>query len=399
LDDSGNHVSTYAGCVIDESSGLVTFKDRMAYEALLKAKGDPKALPVTVKVWLTALPNVCAVTNLTVGCLCGPCAVAGTSEKSLGSLDTVFSMGRGPEFGYGGALRIHSTTPSASLCLPSGLAIDDPNGQLKLIRDQTNGMPRQVLSDDALADILVISNSFEQYQYSISFYTNAGTFTARSSNGLYSVEGLPAFVTWTISGAGACETINIIEMRPSVTITSTYKYADGNWSLSEGNSLRKETRVDFWDAGAATGLVTRAILTSATQTVWKQAYVYATNTTGRIVTRVVNDPDGAALTTTWSYYEDPGETNRFGKVRLVVRPDGSWTRHDYTNNGLISAEVSSFKDAATNAPDSEARATYYNYTLHSGETAGLRPYSPRTVTLKTLGVISRRTYHAYSTNS
>jgi len=54
---------------------------------------------------------------------------------------------------------------------------------------------------------------------------------------------------------------------------------------------------------------------------------------GRRLILEAEDPDGAALTTTWGYYDDPTDTGSYGQLKQIVNANGSWTRYYYDDQG------------------------------------------------------------------
>ena len=58
---------------------------------------------------------------------------------------------------------------------------------------------------------------------------------------------------------------------------------------------------------------------------------------GEEVEITVTDPDGAALTTTTEYYDDPEQAGSYGRIVRQVNPDGSWIRYEYDAQGRMVA--------------------------------------------------------------
>src|SRR6202022_439062 len=83
------------------------------------------------------------------------------------------------------------------------------------------------------------------------------------------------------------------------------------------------------------------------------------------------DPDGSALTTTYSYYEIAR------RLQSVTRPDGSWEKYTYDERGDVSSVLRSWKDqplVGATETNSRARLTQYGY--WDGNGASSFPKSP-----------------------
>lgn len=123
---------------------------------------------------------------------------------------------------------------------------------------------------------------------------------------------------------------------------------------------------------------------------------------------LVREEEGAGgdepQTTSYSYYTNPAETGRHGRVSLVTRPDGSWTRVDYDSEGRETVVLEPFEDSPTDAPAEECRATYYIYAgdpvldgleFPADDVSAPNDRRPRLVIREALGCEVARTHHAY----
>jgi hypothetical protein len=50
---------------------------------------------------------------------------------------------------------------------------------------------------------------------------------------------------------------------------------------------------------------------------------------GTDMIKLVEEEGGGTETTTWTYYQDPAQQGRYGKVETITYPDGSWELYDY----------------------------------------------------------------------
>jgi hypothetical protein len=376
------------------------------YRNMLMDMGAGGSIVLTVR---DAATGCCLETRrIDVRCDCrGEACTAPEFETLNGSIDVRFGLGAAPGGGSAGSLYIRSETPDPALGSPSSLipprwqaSLDGGSGadpvsrtwpELEMIA--SNGAPRQIRTAEVLADILLLSDS----SYRIDFHSAASV--GSKSNGLYTTTG-PALVGYVVTNLA--DGLKISELRGGTTNVTQYSYASGGgtntWTLSTGNGLRSESRGTHVD-GAGNKSVTHQIANATGQVSYKAIETYEQFTWGSAIVEQVIDPDGAALTQTWSYYTNAVETGKYSRVKLRVEGDGGWRRYDYDAAGRTTVEVSPFGDSGTNAPVAEARAVYYDYTPRPGEPAGYALYRPRTVIETALGATNAITYHAFATNA
>lgn len=117
----------------------------------------------------------------------------------------------------------------------------------------------------------------------------------------------------------------------------------------------------------------------------------------------ITDPEGAALTLVRTFYNDPYDKARFGRLATEVQPDGSWVSFGYDVLGRKSLELRTWLDAgcSNGIPSSnEVSATYYRYeSVDPRDTPSIRVTEPRTVEKIVMGHVVERTWHAYYTES
>jgi YD repeat-containing protein len=357
---------------------------------------------------------------ITVGCsACSSCNNLGAMSLHVHSVSARFSLGSGYGGGSAGFLHITATEMSPELVSPTLDAIPPSDGGVHstnclghiegpgsystasadyLMAADDKKLLRQIKVPDGLVDI-VVSNAF---RYDMSFYPKSAV-GPKGQGGYYTFTGAPS-VTYIIENPDASTNVynrlRISKVTGSETNVSEYvNTVEGGtnaWKLATGNGLKRET-VNEYSAGGYTNTlrtvtdasnnIFSAVLSKSQQFPWGLARV-----------EQVTDPDGAALSTSWSYYTNAADAGRYSRVAMQVNPDGSWEKHDYTPEGYPLSSVSSYLDASTNATAAEARATYYDYSLHAGETPGYRPSTARTVIETTLGVTNSITYRAFTTN-
>ena len=130
---------------------------------------------------------------------------------------------------------------------------------------------------------------------------------------------------------------------------------------------------------------------------------------GNRITRETVDPDGAdPRATVYAYHTDAGDTNAYGRVQLVERSDGSWTRYDaYSSNAQPRIVCESFLDSPPDTPAAACRSLRYVYAGDPGlaglafpmdDQAAAYDTRPRLEIESVLGFEVRRAYTAYLSN-
>ncbi|MCW5551781.1 MAG: RHS repeat-associated core domain-containing protein [Verrucomicrobiae bacterium] len=289
------------------------------------------------------------------GCGGGVCAdTPGSFQPRLsdGGLTIRAKLG-GDNFGADhGDLLLFGAYPTNRLFTPAGLEYFGSLSDVEIIR--SGGALRQVRAGSFLADIVTLSGT----SYVIRFYSSPGNYNYQT--GRYEPYGDP-FSTGTIAQVGS---INHLRLTVNNGSTSVFDYewsaAQGGWQLTSGGGLRKELR-----AWSQANLVrTNTVRNAADQIISREAkYYQALGTNGLVLQKRVVNPNGAALTTQWFYYNNAGaDGTNYGSVKLVVEPTGLWRRYEYDTNNRVVKEISQFLNAATNAAENLCRVIEYDYT-------------------------------------
>jgi YD repeat-containing protein len=101
----------------------------------------------------------------------------------------------------------------------------------------------------------------------------------------------------------------------------------------------------------------------------------------------VLDPDGAALTTTYTFFEDPNEI-RWHKIKSISYADGSWIKYDYDNDGNFALILRPWKDLTLeSATEDNSRATRYTYSNSDGIITSFTPKFVSTMTEKNASIV------------
>jgi YD repeat-containing protein len=270
-----------------------------------------------------------------------------------------------------------SYTPGALIYTPPALTSEVDLTQ--------SGSHRQVKVPESLADIVVISAT----EYEIRFY-KATDVGSKDGNGLYTLTGSP-FVTYNIKNPDPATTTRFRISKsdngapPSDVSEYTWDPLIDSWTLSRSNGARSESLVVTYptDTSRTETLTVREGLT----VISKVARTFHTYSFGEELAQEVVDPDGAALTTSYSYYEDPNEI-RWHKIKSISYADGSWIKYDYDNNGNLSLVLRPWKDLAlASATDQNARATLYTYSTSDGITTSVTPRFISSITEKIAGIV------------
>ena len=313
-------------------------------------------------------------------------------------------------YGTAKVLRYNATTPYSCTGYQNegGRIITGTDLGLDVVRD-IHKVLRQVKSVGSLADIVVPAGCAGK-KYEVRFY-NPEQIGAKGADSVYAVSGTP-FSVVTVENTGTrpedVDHIRVTRVANGSTSVYDYLYVDAQkmWSLTSGGGMRTEkvsmvtnsvtgmkeqARTVFGPDGK---LVSRTV-TKAQSFAWGDAAVEQISGYGDATTK-----------TQWSYWDNASETGKYGRVKTVVNSDGSWTMCDYDAQGRTVLEVRPVGDLAwdtvkTLTSDQAAslgRTTNYDYSpVDADDTTDANDSRPRTVTEKTLGIVTGITYYAYKT--
>jgi len=322
----------------------------------------------------------------------------GTVNANVGSIDFRVSLGSGYGGHSAGYIYLKVDEPSKILATPKALQFSSLDREVKARYDSA-GTLRQVLTPKALVDIMV-NNDFS---YHLNFY-RPGAITGQN-NGLYTVDpSFQPFVIWRIENPDAsASSYNRLKITQLIdTMNKIYEYvwdeSENDWTLSKGDGLQLESRSESRDVNNDR-VVTHTIKDSTNNIVFVEQTIYHEFSWGEEIIRRVIDPEGTALTTTTTYYEDPAMVGSYAKTQSQANPDGAWVRYEYDDQGRKIKEVRPWLDAAIDAPDTLARVTHYDYdSVDENDTQEPRyVWNPRTVAEEIQGILVSKTYYAYLT--
>ena len=282
--------------------------------------------------------------------------------------------------------------PLAAVYVAGGRWLTLASSGLDVVWDTANAL-RQIKTASALADIVTETGR----RYRIDFYAVADV---QKNGNLYVPIGTPK-VTWTIENPSATSVDRLTITRTTGGSAKVYdaRYTPyfGRWVVTAPGDLRKEESYSFWDASETVREEHRKVLSPAGQAVRHSIKKWQKFAWDQAVVAEVNDPDGAAMTTTNTYYTNPAEAGRYARLKTVLNADGSWVRYDYDGTGRTIEEVRPFGDSPPTAANAQARVTTYSYApVDANDTPALGDQRPRTIVETALGREVSRTYHAYA---
>ncbi len=258
---------------------------------------------------------------------------------------------------------------------------------------------RQIWSAaDGLADFVVI----DDYKYEIRLYApeNAGS---KNGQGLYVPQNSPVEL-WTVENPNRSDT-NFNNVRISQTIAGTtyvydWTYTEGTdaWTVTSGAGLRTASKHYFGDFKTTDCQIIEETRDAANNVVSKKVSNSHKFDWGPAIVDETLDPDGANLKTSYTYYMTSSETGRYGRMKTLLKPDGSWESYDYDSTGRPTLVVSSYLDAAFDSAANSAKAVYYSYTsLDTADELLENDGRARTVETKILGITVNKKYFVYKT--
>jgi RHS repeat-associated protein len=231
-------------------------------------------------------------------------------------------------------------------------------------------------------------------EYEIRYYRPADV---GAKNGVYAVSGQP-FVKWNIKNPepSTLTKLQITKTQGAVTDVSLYTWdaISDSWTLSTGNGARIETSTISYPT--QTSRVETVVVKDIDNLISsKISRTFHTFVWGERLIQEVLDPDGAALKTVYSYYENGSETGRYSRLKSIVNPDGSWELYDYDSAGNKVLVLRPWKDQSiANAVEDNSHAIRYTYSNSDGIITSLYTNLLSSVTEKIGGVTVRKTTYS-----
>jgi RHS repeat-associated protein len=314
-----------------------------------------------------------------------------TCDTSVGSVNWSVSLGKLSDGRSAQTLSIREDFLSSAIYTPAALTYTPPlSGEIDVVRGP-DGSIRQIKVPRALGDVIVIS----AHEYEVRFYDPANV--GAKSGGLYPVSGQP-FLTWRFKNPdpSSLSRLQLSEIEGGVTTTVDYAWdaITNTWSLDEGAGARVESKTITYLTDTSR-VETTTVKDGSGRVVSKTARTLHTFPWGEEVLEVVVDPEGAALKTVYSYYEDPASGGRYRKLKSVTMPSGAWEKYDYDANGNLTLVMRPWKDlSAATATTSNSRTTTYTYSNSDGVRVSPYPYLVSSVTEKIENIVVRKTTYS-----
>jgi hypothetical protein len=175
---------------------------------------------------------------------------------------------------------------------------------------------RQARTPTALVDVVVIS----QWEYDFRFYRpdNIGS----KKNGLYTVRNSP-FVIYKFKNPNPPAVnrlqISIIKSGTIDLSESVYDEAQDVWVLTRNGKVVTTSRSVVNSSDPCERVETR--IDQDGDTTKKTIKVYRGFAWGQELVKTIEDPDGQALTTTITFYDDPNRPH-YGRLKTMTLPNG-----------------------------------------------------------------------------
>ena len=275
---------------------------------------------------------------------------------------------------------------------------------LDIIRD-TDGFLRQVKTPTRLLDIVVDTAS----KYHIDIYTDKVVGT-QNTDGHYTVlGGAVAMESWVIQNS---DTNNVNELTITQrigsynaandtyaterTILYTYVPSSDQWTMTKDGGSTFNTYSHVFNTAQDQRISTRTIGKDGVVQ-FKTEEIQSILDWGAPLTTLKEYVDAnTVITTDYVYYTSPSAVGSYTRMKNMSRTDGYWERYSYTTDGLLEKKVFPWMDGDITSTEAQSRVEEYNYTLlDSNETEEYNDGRARTVTEKTLGVVTKKTYFAY----
>lgn len=298
-----------------------------------------------------------------------------SNAAGLSSVQWRVSLGKGSG-GVGiGNLRIEQAALSSKSARPESLKFDrGMHPEVELIDGEDGGI-RQLMTPDAFVDVVAL----DEYRYEIRFYdpldAEPGVSVVEGEEedvevptGLYEVNGVP-FSVWRIENPDGAAASNQLKISHVVGEGSeVYEFEQGSnglWTLDRNEEQLEQLVKTVLVNGDEE--VTRTLKNSAGTVSSKVKTVERIFDFGKRPIERVEDPDGAALTTSWTYYDDgQNDGGAFGQIKQVVYADGSWERFEYDGEGRITKRVGPWLDSSIGAGDNASRVVTTAYAENAG---------------------------------
>lgn len=296
-------------------------------------------------------------------CACkGSSCPAGKTDFELGSIRASISLGNRDARRPAGHIFLHAIGRVAAFRGRAGIAIGGIEGlETEIVRDWDISVPRvrQILTPLTFVDLVDVPGG-PGVRYEIRFYHRPEG--EPDVEGFYTPGAGALFKTIVVEDPDGLETsLRFTEIEDNVSKVTEYLWNEvtQEWSLSKGAGASVESLVTSWNPAHTERTETREIRDGDDVLVSKVNNVSYVFPWGEEQVASIEDPDGDAKTTSWSFYDVAG--NGYSRLKSRINPDGSWIRYVYDASGRLINEITPIGQQAITTPDEQCRVTTYAY--------------------------------------
>lgn len=273
--------------------------------------------------------------------------------KSLAYTDTAIdwnvSLGHLINGNAAGKLRIRQGNLTNGIYTPAALFYTAKSTNIKaqiefISTNSAIASLRQIMAPQCFVDIVPIATNSPQFE--MRFYHPGDIGANKGTNGLYTNITGTAFVTYLVQNpdTNASTRLFLVEKRNGINRTNQVIYSSGNtnqtWALKygTGSEERIESRGVLLVTNSSPHYINRYENVQIKYTASGSPLAYECKETYRLydwgweLIEVKTDPNGAALTTTFDYYEDPAAPASYRRPKSTVYPDGFWELKEYCSD-------------------------------------------------------------------
>lgn len=300
------------------------------------------------------------------GCKGQDCS-PGSGNGALNSAHYYFSLGSSRFGDATGSIELNHDRPDREWYTPRGLLVSGGFGFRGIHKTITADL-LQAVGPGVLVDVEVLTPS----SYELRYYHWDGSGTP-GTDGTYPVPaGSPHTVFLVDNPDGTGDTFNELRItRTAGTDVDVWIYSfdagTGVWTMTSDNGNTVESYLESGDTDPSLQHVERTVSDGGDVVLSKTIHTYQEFEWGEELVSVVSDPDGAALTTTWTYYDDEeNDGANYGKMRSVVDENGHWEIYTYDLYGRLVKTKTQHGGSAFDSADGSNRVTEIIYPSAAG---------------------------------
>lgn len=265
------------------------------------------------------------------------------------------------------------------------------------------GSVRQVMAPSRFLDLV----TFDEFKYEVRMYDPHDVSSGVNINGLYEpLTGAEPFEIWTVENPNRENSIYEINVSRTVggtarTMAFTYTEPQNTWAMTrdDGETFNQSTME--WDDSQVDCVRTKSFYSAGEAPVQKTIKRLTKQSWGQALMEVEELVSATnSRTMTLTYYIDESQTGRYSRIESRLNADGSWEWFDYDEKGRCTVAVYPWKNETLTTNAALAKAIYYDYSPHEAADVPMEfDERPRTIIETVSGIITKKTLHAYKTNS